>query len=70
MRNLSNPTSLEAGALKRIATNLDGEILKKYLKQELALTDEANRILEGANLHRSQGQALTLKAILDLLEAR
>lgn len=70
MRNLTNPTVLEAGCLKRIAHSADGDILKKYLQAELSGTDADNRILEGVNLNRSQGKALTLKAILELLEAK
>lgn len=70
MRNLSTPSTLEAGAIKRIATNPDGDILKRYIVANLSSTDEDNRILQDVNLHRSQGKALILKAILDLLEAR
>ena len=61
---------MEAGALRRIATNPDGEILRRYLLSNLSDADLENRVKEGANLHRAQGKALTLKAILDLLEAK
>lgn len=70
MRNLNNPNNLEAGAIRRIATSSDGEVLKRFLHANLASADEENRVIEGADLHRSQGKALTIKAILDLLEAK
>ena len=69
MRNLISPNTQVAGSLRRIAATSDGHILKEYLKANLDSTDEDNRILENVNLNRSQGKALTLKAILDLLEA-
>lgn len=70
MKNLTNPSSGEAGALKRIANSGDGELLKRFLKTNLSATDEDNRLIrDDVDLRRSQGKALTIKAILDLLEA-
>jgi hypothetical protein len=70
MRNLPTPNPSEAGSIKRIAVSHDGFTFKAYLQRCLSEADEENRVTEGADLHRSQGKALTLKAILDMLEAQ
>ena len=70
MRDLSRPDVMEAGAIKRISTSPDGEVFKRYLLKELSISDEDNRVLdEDRSLARGQGKALTIKAILDVLEA-
>lgn len=69
MRDLNRPNTMEAGAIKRISTSPDGEVFKRYLLKELSSSDEDNRIAEGNGLLRGQGKALTIKAILDVLEA-
>lgn len=69
MRNLNPPNIQEAGSLKRIGSTPDGEVLKRYLLANLTSTDEDNRTADGVNLYRSQGKALTIKAILEALEA-
>lgn len=69
MRNLPSPNTMEAGSIKRIAGSPDGQALKTYLFRSLSEADEENRVLDGPDLHRSQGKALIIKAILDLLEA-
>lgn len=52
---------------KRIKATPDGELLKNYLKDNLDEADMACRVKSGEDLYRSQGNALTLKDILDLL---
>jgi len=61
------PSEQERAAFQRLKLSVDGELIKRLLQQNLIAADEANRQLEGVNLNRSQGSALTLKAILDLL---
>lgn len=57
------------GSIHRIAASADGKVFIKFLEENLSATDVDNRILEGVNLSRSQGKALTIEAILALLEA-
>ena len=71
MKNLSNPNTLESGALRRIATSPDGQVMIRYLLSNLDSTDEDNRLIrDPVDLNRSQGKALTIKAILEALEAK
>lgn len=70
MRNFSTPSPAQQGAIKRLGQSSDGQFLKQYLLENLSETDKDNRSAAEVSLYRSQGKALTLKAILDLLEAK
>lgn len=62
---------IELQVLARINASPDGAILRQILTRRLADSDEANRKLEGPELHRSQGRAQELALLLaDLTGAR
>jgi hypothetical protein len=65
-RITNNPAS---GAFYRLKGLQDMLLIKEYLKENLAQADSDNRSLKDVDLYRSQGKALTLKAILDLLDS-
>lgn len=52
-------------ALARLIQNEDFGIVRGWLEASLAKADESNRSLEGVPLHRSQGVALVLQALLE-----
>lgn len=51
-------------AILRLSSNSDFQVFCEWLASSLEKADVANRSLEGAALHRSQGKAVTLEAIL------
>jgi hypothetical protein len=64
-------TELEIAALARINSGVDGPILRGLLERRLAEVEKNLRTTEGAEMHRTQGRAQELDAlVLDLFGAR
>jgi hypothetical protein len=62
---------VELQVLARINASPDGAILRQILARRLSECDQANRKLDGPELHRSQGRAQELALLLvDLTGAR
>ena len=53
-----------AQAILRLSSDNNYTLVMEWLAKGLAACDEANRRTEGAQLHRSQGAAVVLDAIL------
>ena len=53
-----------AQAIRRLSSNSDFHVFLEWVAASLAEADAANRLLEGAQLYRSQGKAVTLADII------
>lgn len=64
------PDSSVLSVCDRLRNTQEFVIIQQHLKKNLDSLDEANRLRQDVDLYRSQGIALAIKAILDLLSRK